>query len=420
MSLFFDFENFGILNLLAIPLLIYFLVTIKKRKRWEMALAFVFFLSCFSLEVRGGFWSRYVLTIYPFIIAAIFLIGWEFVKKKNRNLQIGIFVICGICVLFNYYHSRDIFKQYWKHKVTFEEYYFPHEVLRFVNNIEDLSPDSVVLLCTKRKFFYQSYYYHTNKKGIAYNDPNMHAFYKKNNKEEALNVLKNKLKVKYIYLSSRHVPHKKFTKQLRDIITNDCDLVSRWENNLFLYRLREKDLEKEELKKLFINNSLLKNGSFENWAGGLLEYPDFFQREGNTHEGSVTREEKEVKVGKYSIKITGDNFNFSQNLSNFEDYKGKNISCFVWVKAEVPNKYRIQIYDGVKSSFSKRHWGRGNWELLQATHKINPSAKFVTIRVIQAANTGGVDDVVYVDGALLVEGYWNTFYQYKLHMEKGE
>ena len=407
LSLFFDFKYFGILNLLLIPLLIYFFITIKKRKRWERALVFVFILSCFSLEIRGGFWSRYILTLYPFTIAAIFLLGWEFIKKKNRYLQIGVFVICGIFIFFNYYNSRDIFKQYWQYKVTFEYYHSPHELLKFVNSIEDLSSDSAILICAGG-FCYQYYFYNTNIKGIAYIDPT-------GNKEEALNVLRNKLKIKYIYFDWRYDR----TRILSDIIANNCDLVSRWENELYLYRIREKDLKKEELEKLFINDSLLKNGSFENWAGGLLKYPDFFQREGNTHEGSVTREEQEVKVGKYSVKITGDNFNFSQNLSNFEDYKGKNISCFVWVKAEVPNKYRIQIYDGVKSSFSKRHWGGGNWELLQASHKIDPSAEFVTIRVIQAANTGGVDDVVYVDGALLVEGYWNTFYQYELHMGKG-
>ena len=420
LSLFFDLESFGILPWLVIPLLIYFCVTIRKRKRWERALVFVFILSLLSLEIRGSLWSRYILTLYPFTLATIFLLGWEFIKKKSYYLKIGIFAICGILVLFNYYHSRDIYKQYWRYKVTFENYYFPYEVLRFINNIEDLSPDSVILLCAGRSFFYQSFYYHTNKKGIGYNDPNMDAFYIKTNKEEALNILKDNLKVEYIYLSSRQKTDVYFTKQLRDIITTNCDLVSRWENNLFLYRIRDKGLDKEELEKLFVNDSLLKNGSFENWADGASRNPDFFKGATITPEDYPIREEKEVKAGKYSAKITGDNFNFYQYLSNFDDYKGKNISCFVWIKAEVPNKYRIELYDGIKSSYSKRHWGGGNWELLQATHKIDPSAEFVNIRVIQAANTEGVDDVVYVDGALLVEGYWNTFYQYSLYINKKE
>jgi len=416
LGILFNFKEFGNLSWLAIPLFVYFLITIKKRKRWEMAIAFVFILSCLSLGIKGHGYSRYLFTLYPFTLTLIFLFGWEFIKKKSYYLKIGIFAICGILVLFNYYHSRDIYKQYWRYKVTFEDYYFPYEVLRFINNIEDLSPDSVILLCAGRSFPYQSYYYHTNKKGIDYNNPNMRAFHRKKNKEEALNILRNKLKIKYIYFDWIF----ERTRILSDIITNDCDLVSRWENELYLYRIREKDLDKEELEKSFINDSLLKNGSFESWTDGASRNPDFFQGAIITPEDYPIQEEKEVKVGKYSAKITGDNFNFFQYLSNFEDYKDNNISCFVWVKTEVPNKYRIELYDGIKSSYSKRHWGGGNWELLQATHKIDPSAEFVNIRVIQAANTGGVDDVVYVDGALLVEGYWNTFYQYSLNINKKE
>ena len=204
---------------------------------------------------------------------------------------------------------------------------------------------------------------------------------------------------------------------LNDIIINYCDLVYQ-EKGGYLYRLREKDLDKEELEKIFVNESLLRNGSIENWSHGPLNKPDFFEGGENVFEGMVTREEKELRVGKYSAKITGDNFNFAQDLSNFEDYKGKSLTCFAWVRTEVPNKYRIQIYDGIDSSFSKRHSGKGGCELLQVNHAVNSSAKFVTIRIIQATQTGKIYDVVYVDGALLVEGDWNTFYLYALHMEE--
>ncbi len=49
---------------------------------------------------------------------------------------------------------------------------------------------------------------------------------------------------------------------------------------------------------------------------------------------------------------------------------------------------------------------------------VNPSAKNIIIRVLQSENIGNVDDVVYVDGALLVEGNWNTFYLYKLRLKE--
>lgn len=78
----------------------------------------------------------------------------------------------------------------------------------------------------------------------------------------------------------------------------------------------------------------------------------------------------------------------------------------------------INIYDNIDSSFSERHSGRGGWELLQANHTVNPLAKFGGTRIIQVEKTGKVDDVVYVDGTLLVEDDWNTFYLYKLHMKE--
>jgi len=205
---------------------------------------------------------------------------------------------------------------------------------------------------------------------------------------------------------------------LDEIITDDCDLVYQ-DKGIYLYRLREKDLNKEELEKIFVNDTLLRNGSFENWSHGPHNKPDFFEGGDNIFEGMVRREEKEVRVGRYSAKITGDNFNFTQILSNIEDYKGKKLTCFAWMKTNVPNKYRIQIDGGLEESFSKRHSGRGGWELLQANLTVNPSAKNIIIRIIQAEKTGNVDNVVYVDGALLAEGDWNTFYLYAQHINKG-
>jgi len=49
---------------------------------------------------------------------------------------------------------------------------------------------------------------------------------------------------------------------------------------------------------------------------------------------------------------------------------------------------------------------------------LNTSAKFLIIRIVQAEKTGKVDDVVYVDGFILVEGDWNTLCLYVLRMKK--
>jgi len=413
LSLFFDFEYFGNLNWLAIPLLIYFLVTIKKRKRWEMAIAFVFIISCLLLEIKGGFWPRYIFTLYPFTLAAIFLLGWEYLKKKSHYLQIGAFLVCGILIFFNYYHFRDTYKLVWRSRVSLSEDNFPHKTIEIINNIKD--PNSVFLICSHRHLFF----YHTNKKGIDYRDPKLGIFYRQQNKEAALDTLKNQLKIKYILLYWNYKP----TLILMDIISNYCDLIYR-DKKFYLYKIRGTKLDKEELERFFFNDSLLKNGSFENWTKDALNNPDYFKArykikgKYKTFKGMVIKEEKEIRVGRYSIKITGDSYNFEQDLPNFEKYKGKQITCFVWVKTNAANKYRIQIHDGIDSSTSKKHSGRGGWELLQANHTVNPSAKLVRVRVIQALKTENGDAEVFVDGALLVEGYWNTFYLYKLHMEQ--
>ena len=416
LDIFFNFGEFGSINWLAIPLFVYFVATIKKRKRWEISLVFVFILSCLFLSLKGHGYSPYLFTLYPFTLAVIFLYSWEFIKKMSHPLQIGIFTICTLVVLFNCYNLREAYTFHWEYKVNVVDDYFPHELMKFINNIEDLSSDDKILICSHRHLLF----YHTDKKGIDFRDPKLEFFNRRENKKEALDVLKNQLKVKYIFLVWYFKEDSRMTSILSDIITHDCDLIYQDKNGYYLYRIREKDLEKEELEKLFVNESLLRNGSFENWSHGPHNKPDFFEGGDNVFEGMVIREEKEVRVGKYSAKITGDNFNFTQDLSYFEDYKGKSLTCFAWIKTNVPDKYKIEIYDGIDYFFSRRHSGIRRWELLQANYTVNPLAKFVTIRIIQAEKTGKVDDVVYVDGAIFVEGDWNTFFLYRLYMNKNE
>ncbi len=416
LGIFFNFGEFGILNWLAIPLFVYFLITLKKRKRWEISLVFVFTLSCLFLSVKGHGYSRYLFTLYPFTLAAIFLYGWKFIKRKSRPLQIGIFVICALAVFLSCYHLREAYKWHWEYKVSVVDDYFPHELIKFINSDENLISDSTTLVLSRRHIFF----YHTDKEGIDSRDPKLEFFNRRENKKEALDVLKNQLKIKYIFLFWSFIKNIGMNRILSDIITYDCELVYQDKNGYNLYRIREKELDRKELEKIFVNDSLLKNGSLENWSRGPFKKPDFFEGGDNVFDSMVAREEKEVRVGRYSAKITGDNFNFTQILSNIEDYKGKKLTCFAWVKTNVPDKYRIKIDAGVETGFSRRHSGSGRWELLQANLTVDPSAEFIVIRITSARKTGNIKDVVYVDGALLVEGDWNTFYLYKLHMDKNE
>ena len=232
LGLFFNFKHFGNLNWLAIPLLIYFLITIKKRKRWEMAILFVFFLSCLSLGIKGHGYPRYLFTLYPFTLTLIFLFGWELIRKKSRYIQIGILIVCSIVVFFNYYHFRDAYKFFWSTRVSLSDDRFPHKTIEIINNIQD--SNSVFLICSHRYLFF----YHTNKKGIHYRDPRLRIFYSQGNKEAALDVLKNQLKVKYILV---HWTFKRrMIRTLQNIITEDCDLIIK-NKGLQLYRIRGTD-----------------------------------------------------------------------------------------------------------------------------------------------------------------------------------
>lgn len=240
LSLFFDFEHYGNLIWLAIPLFICIIVTIKKRKRWELALAFVLALSCFLMFSKKGESNyRYFFTLYPFILGAILLFGWEFIKNRRHYLQIGVLVICGIAVFVNFYHFRKIYEYFWKYKVTLETLYWPDEKIEYINKAKDLKPDDVVLVCSKRNLFF----YYSNKKGLSHRDPKLRIFRRQKNKEAALDILKNQLKVRYIFRYWNFRP----TGFLNDIITNDCDLIIK-DDSGYLYKIRE-NTDKEVVNK---------------------------------------------------------------------------------------------------------------------------------------------------------------------------
>lgn len=411
LALFFDFENFGNLNWIAILIFVYFLVTLKRRKRHEKAMVFVFILSLLVINLRSlpGY-PRYHLTFFPFTIGLVFLTVWEFIKKKSHFIRTAVLFICMIAVLTNVYHFKEKYKFWWKNRITLESYYFPYDYLEFLNRMDDGDEGPLFLVCSHRNLFF----YHTDKEGIDYRSPRLYALRREKSTEAIHEMIKNKLKIEYISLYWNFKPTLALAEMMRDY----CDLVYQ-DGKFYLYRVREKEWSKSELENFFISDSLLKNGSFENWGKSAPELPDhFFVRlaEG-TGEVKVDKEQKEVRVGRKSVKITGDAFNFSQNLQNFEDYRGKQLSCFVWIKTDAPNKYRVQINDGIDKSNSRTHPGKGGWELLQVNHTVNSSADLVRIRVIQALKTG-TKDVAYVDGALLVEGYWNTFYLYKTQREQ--
>ena len=179
LGIFFDFAEFGSLNWLAIPLFVYLLITLKKRKRWEIALVFVFTLSCLFLSLKGQGYSRYLFTLYPFTLAALFLYAWEFIKKKNHPFQIGIFVILTLAVFLSCYHLREAYRWHWEYRVSVVDDYFPHELIKYINSAEDFISDSTTLVLSRRHLFF----YHADKKGMDFRNPKVEIFRMQGNKE---------------------------------------------------------------------------------------------------------------------------------------------------------------------------------------------------------------------------------------------
>jgi hypothetical protein len=189
------------------------------------------------------------------------------------------------------------------------------------------------------------------------------------------------------------------------------------EKQLSVLDIYEKGESQKYIKELFSESSLLKNYSFQNRLNDLnnnVEYWDAYGVE------SIEKEDIIKMVGEHSLKIKGDNYNFEQTLIDIKYYIGKPLTCFVLLRTDIKNKYRVQLYDGVTSTFSARHSGNGDWEILAATHTLHPSAKFFTVRVIQAAKTNNMNDIIYLNGVVLFEGQWGSVTSYLMNKSKNK
>ncbi len=396
------------LNLLTVSifaLCFFFLWNLKKRTAYEKAIALTFILTALFLKAEAKEYFRYILTLVPFIIAALMVYSWDAIEKKGRFLKTLYFIPWIVIIVLNIEASRKAFTFYWNYKIFPISKHFPSEMIAFINALPADNGRSVFLIESDRQVFF----YHTNKIGLYYGDPRINEFNECKTKARALDVLKRKLSIRYIYVHV-YVP---ISPLLQDIISDDCELLFRdRENGFFLYRIREDSAEEPDLETIILNQSLLKNGSFEKWTENPMPMPTDFTANDQISIGMIEKESRDKKSGRFSAKVKGDNFNLGQAIEQVAPLRGQPVTVFVWMKSSVPNKFRVQVFDGIDSSFSDRHSGRGKWELLQVNHRVNRDAPSLLVRVIQAERTGNSNDVVYVDGALMVRGDWNTFYAY--------
>jgi len=101
LGLFFAFGYLGNINWLALPVLMYLLLNIRKRQHWEQALLLFFVMAILLVGVKGYFNRRYALTLLPLTISLVVYAGWLLSEKYRLMpyLRILLFVLfAGILV----------------------------------------------------------------------------------------------------------------------------------------------------------------------------------------------------------------------------------------------------------------------------------------------------------------------------------
>jgi len=147
--------------------------------------------------------------------------------------------------------------------------------------------------------------------------------------------------------------------------------------------------------------NLLSNGDFEvgDPPTGSTAYHSTPAQEGTT-----------IKTGSYSVKITcnGTEAEIYQAIGNYAYYKGRKVTFGAWVLADSGNDKNqvLAILDGVgAATFSSIIPKDDTWHWVTVTRTIDASADKLELGLI--ANNSAVsdtDDILYADGAILVEG----------------
>ena len=182
-------------------------------------------------------------------------------------------------------------------------------------------------------------------------------------------------------------------------------------------------------------SSLKAQGKVEDTGGGLLSRRGFVWLEGDSgdpeldliplanpsfeygapptgwtaensilsHEGTI------VKLGSASIKIWSNGIwaRAYQSIANYADYAGKRVTVGVWYYASSTNDrpQHLAICDGVGSSGSAAFTKDDAWHWITVSRTIDASPTMLEVRLfVNNLGTSDSNDVLYVDGAILVVG----------------
>ncbi len=85
LGIFFRSHEFGYLNLLSIPFLLYIILCWEKFSRAFKAVFIVYIFSAMLIGIKGFANFRYAFTLYPLTIIAIFWLFYDLLKRVNEN-----------------------------------------------------------------------------------------------------------------------------------------------------------------------------------------------------------------------------------------------------------------------------------------------------------------------------------------------
>lgn len=134
--------------------------------------------------------------------------------------------------------------------------------------------------------------------------------------------------------------------------------------------------------------NLIEDPTFQWWPGGAATDPW-----GWAHSGAGAAVAQETGganlngLGPYAVKLTYGSatavFGHSiQAAANFLTYfRGKTFVAAMAVKASSPSQARLEINDGVGSSYSNYHSGGGGYEWLTVARTLDPAANSITLNL---------------------------------------
>lgn len=153
---------------------------------------------------------------------------------------------------------------------------------------------------------------------------------------------------------------------------------------------------------------LIANNGFETWTDSSHCTSWFIWS--TSGDAVLARESTIVKSGTYSAKLTAATNSSNTNIAceitnagghNLAYWKGRAVTYGAWVYATVPNRARVQIYDGVSNAVSSFHTGNSTWQWLTVTYTIASTA--TAVYLINLIDSGTVSTSIYVDVASCVE-----------------